>query len=889
MNTSLVNLQKHIFTLLIGLLPWVAFGTHNRAGEITYRSLGGNTYEITVTTYTKVSSQIDRCELTIEWGDGTSSTVYRVNGGNARCPNSPARDGINIGNDIRLNIYRGEHTFPTQGYYTISVQDLNRNAGVVNIPNSVQVPFYVSTTLFVRSDLGPNNSPTLLNPPIDQGCVNRLFIHNAGAFDEDGDSLAYELVQCKGLNGRNIPETYNPSFVQDSVEINPITGDFIWDVPKAAGQFNFAFVIKEFRKNRQGNYELMGSVTRDMQIDIETCSNNPPVIDPLGPFCIEAGNTLNFQVTATDPDNDPLALSGSGGPFEVTPSALFPDPATGPSPLTANFSWTPGCDQVRLQPYYVTFRAEDIPATPPPLVGLRTVEITVIAPRCENPAATANQTVIDLTWDANLCTDAEGYDLYRRNGTYGYVPADCETGVPDFTGYEYIGSTAGWSSTMYTDSVELDQGVQYCYMVVATFPDGSESVASVEFCAELPQTLPIMTHVDVNATDAVNGEVQVSWIHAPEIDSNAFPPPYTYELERAPGIDGTNFTTIATLPDTDTTYLDAGINTVDGGWNYRVRIFNNNGTSEIGVSGSASSIYAIATPRDEAVQLTFNSVTPWVYDTTIVFRETSPGSGIWDSIGFTTTNVYIDTGLINSTQYCYYGLGVGRYTGTGLPAPLLNRSQQVCSEPADNEAPCAPEVSWFADCENAYLRLSWTIPPGCPNDIVSYNIYYRPTPDDPWPADPLVSGITGTVFEFTEGSIVGCYAVTAVDDADIPNESDIIEAFCIEGCAQIQLPNVFSPDGDGVNDFFFPVRDANGNPFFRDIADFQIDVYNRWGRLVYRSTDPNEFVTTGWDGNDRTTGEPCVEGVYFYICNYRARSLGTAPSQVLQGSIHLFR
>lgn len=887
-----LNLQRFKYFLFTLLLPWVALATHNRAGEITYRSVGGNTYEITVTTYTKVSSQIDRCELTVEWGDGSSSTIYRVNGGNARCPGSPARDGVNIGNDIRLNIYRGEHTFPSQGYYTISVQDLNRNSDVNNIPNSVQVPFYVSTTIFVRSDLGPNNSPTLLNAPIDEGCLNQTFIHNAGAFDIDGDSIAYELVDCKGLNGRNITETYNPNYVQDSVYLNEITGDFIWDVPKNTGQFNFAFVIKEFRKNRNGNYELMGSVTRDMQVDIRPCTNQPPVIDALGPFCVEAGTALTFQVRASDPDGDDLALSASGGPFQVTPSASFPNPATGTSPLTAQFSWTPDCDQVRLQPYYVTFRAEDSPANPsvnnPTLVDIETVEIRVVAPSCKNPGATANQNTISLAWDPNVCTEAEGYDIYRRKGTYGFTPDECETGVPEYTGYEYIGSTTGWISSTFEDSIKLELGVQYCYMVVTTFPDGSESYASVEFCAELPKTLPIVTHVDIRETDEVNGEIEIRWIAAQELDSAAFPPPYEYVLERAPGFNGTNFSQIAKLPDTDTNYIDAGMNTRDQSWSYRVRL-NTVSNTEVGVSDDASSIFARTTPRDESIQLNFKYLTPWVNDTIVVFRETSPGSAVFDSIGFTTDTIYLDTGLVNGTEYCYYGLGIGRFTGSNMPAPLFNRSQVVCGEPSDSEKPCAPDVSWFADCEDAYLRIAWANPPGCPSDVVSYNIYYKPTPEDEWPSSPLVSGITGNVFEFTEGSIVGCYAVTAVDDADVPNESDIIEAFCIEGCADLSLPNAFSPNNDGQNDFFFPVRDDQGQPIFRDISDFKIEVFNRWGRKVYSEEDAGRFVNEGWDGTDMTTGQPCSEGVYYYICIYRARSLGTAPEQIIQGDLHLFR
>lgn len=880
-----MKIVKRFIFLCFLLLSWSSFATHNRAGEITYEYKGGYTYEVTVITYTKTSSQIDRCELTLHWGDNTTSIIPRVNGPASRC--APEHDGVSLGNDIQRNVYVGTHTFPSPGYYTISVEDLNRNSGVANIPNSVQVPFYVSTTLLVNPAIGPNNSPILLNYPIDEGCIHRTFIHNAGAYDPDGDSLSFELVNCRGLNGREIVETYDPNFVQDSIQIDALTGDLIWDQPRNLGEYNFAFVIKEFRRGLNGNYQLIGSVTRDMQVNITQCNNRPPTLQAPTPHCVEAGQTLNFNVTATDPDQNGIILSATGGPFEVTPSASFPNPSTGASPLTETFSWTPSCDQVRIQPYYVYFRAEDSPAIPPSLVGIQTVEIRVVAPSPKNPIANANGRSINLQWDSDACSQALGYDIYRRKGSYGFIPSECETGVPAYTGYVYIGSTTGWGSTSYTDTADIELGVEYCYMVVATFGDGSESYASVEFCTQVAKTLPIITNVDVESTSTSSGQINVKWIPARELDSTAYPPPYKYVVERAPQIDGRSFVTLTTT--SDTFYTDSGINTEDLGWNYRVQLLSGASEVEVGYSDDASSIYVIPTGLDESILLRFESFTPWVNDTLVVYRETTPGSGIWDSIGYTTSGEFLDTGLVNGTSYCYYGKAIGRFTGTDMPYPLLNRSQVTCAEPSDTEAPCAPSVRWAADCQAGYLKIIWTLPQGCPNDIIYYNIYYRSGPNQPWSSTPIAGGITDNYFEFNEGSIVGCYAVTAVDDAVNPNESPIIEAFCIEGCAVIELPDVFSPNDDGLNDRFYPVRDENGNPIFHDISQFKMSVYNRWGRLVYETQDGNSFANYGWDGTDRTTSRPCSEGVYFYICTYRAKSLGNVPEQVLNGSIHLFR
>lgn len=69
----------------------------------------------------------------------------------------------------------------------------------------------------------------------------------------------------------------------------------------------------------------------------------------------------------------------------------------------------------------------------------------------------------------------------------------------------------------------------------------------------------------------------------------------------------------------------------------------------------------------------------------------------------------------------------------------------------------------------------------------------------------------------------------------------------------ILIPNVITPNGDGLNDSWIIGVDR---PLLFDLV-----VYNRWGRLVYESRDFSTF----WDGIHYQTGELCSEGVYFYI------------------------
>ncbi len=179
--------MKKLFTRKLSLTILSAFlffnlnATHNRAGEITYVQKSDLTYEITLTTFTYSLSFADRPTLDIEWGDNTVSTAQR-------------RSQIKLPNFYNKNTYIIEHTYPGPGQYKIVVQDPNRNQGVKNIPNSVNVVFSVSTILNVNPAMGRNSTPVLLNPPYDKAAYGHVFIHNPAAFDPDGDSLSYALT-----------------------------------------------------------------------------------------------------------------------------------------------------------------------------------------------------------------------------------------------------------------------------------------------------------------------------------------------------------------------------------------------------------------------------------------------------------------------------------------------------------------------------------------------------------------------------------------------------------------------------------------------------------------------------------------------------------------------
>jgi gliding motility-associated-like protein len=93
-------------------------------------------------------------------------------------------------------------------------------------------------------------------------------------------------------------------------------------------------------------------------------------------------------------------------------------------------------------------------------------------------------------------------------------------------------------------------------------------------------------------------------------------------------------------------------------------------------------------------------------------------------------------------------------------------------------------------------------------------------------------------------------------------------------CPQyIYIPTAFTPNGDGRNDRFKAV-------FAGPTSDFKLAVYDRWGRMVFESSDP--FF--GWDGT--TGGNPQPSGTYAWICIYR---LYQQPQRMVRGTVILIR
>jgi gliding motility-associated-like protein len=867
--TLLKNCAYSFLFLLMVITPIRSFGTHQRAAEITYRHISGYTYEFTMISYTFTPSLADRPTLEVEWGDGTSDNLPRIQ-------KTPVPGAV----DITKNVYVGIHTYSAPATYYVTMEDPNRNAGIINIPYSVNVPMFISTMIIVNPLLGPNSSPLLTFPPIDNGCVGVPFYHNPGAYDPDGDSLSYKLAHCRGEDGLNILGYTYPS-ASTGFSIDPYSGTVTWDSPIIQGEYNIAIIIEEYR-----NGILISAITRDMQINIIACNNQPPLISVISDTCVNAGDLLVFNVTGTDPDPDALTLSATGAPFQAPNSpAGFPE-VNGTSPITGTFTWQTNCTHVLKNPWPVYFRLEDNNSEVN-LISIKTTFITVVAPAPENLLAAPSGNSIILEWEKSICEQAAGYKIYRRTGSYGFIPDHCETGVPAYTGYVQIAQLYDVNDTTYTDDnngAGLNHGPEYCYMVIAFFDDGAESYASNEACASLKKDVPVITNVSIRETDVVNGSAWVAWSKPSELDSLVYPGPYEYRIFRGQGFQPAALSQIGAYTDlNDTTFIDTLINTKDFPWSYDIELWDLSQSAPqlIGNTGIASSVWLNILPFDQALILQWEYFVPWINTEFTIYRYNTVTTN-FDSIGFSISNEFIDTGLDNGTNYCYKVKSSGSYFTPGFINPIENFSQITCESPSDMIPPCAPDLTVIPDCEIPSNMLEWTNPiTDCDysGDTDYYLIYFSPTEDGAFSVihtenDPYV-----LQFEHLIGqTIAGCYTIVAVDTTG--NISEFADTVCvdIDSCDLYSLPNVFTPNGDGFNDFWIPF------PYdFVDHIDLQ--VFNRWGKVVFETVDPD----VGWNGKHYENGDDVAEGVYFFICEVYEIRLSGLTSRTISGSVTILR
>jgi len=163
----------------------------------------------------------------------------------------------------------------------------------------------------------------------------------------------------------------------------------------------------------------------------------------------------------------------------------------------------------------------------------------------------------------------------------------------------------------------------------------------------------------------------------------------------------------------------------------------------------------------------------------------------------------------------------------------------------------APDVFLGNDttlCEGKYLIIN------APEDMEQY---YWNTGDE---GSSIVVWDTGVYWVTVSRN--GCFASDTIKIENIP--------------AMVQLPTAFTPNGDGINDFFHPQITGFVN-------DYHLIIYNRYGQIVWENDNP----VAGWDG--RYNGQMCPVGMYVWHFKYKVKKGDSFKIVEKSGNVNIVR
>ena len=413
--------MKNLLLLaVLTCLSFSVFASHNFSTEITYHCLSPGVYEFTLhkirdctgtpfpPTY-DLTVHSDSCNIhqTVTF---YADTFYEVSLVCAAMLGQTACSGGNLFG-FEHHIYKDTLTLPPCQDWVIYFEACCRNNAITNLVQPGNANYYVETRLNNTVE-NCNNSPVLnVEAMYFTGLNHELFL-SPGAYDVDGDSLHFELVNP--MNGYNS----SMSYIQPYSAQNPLgtSGGFHFD--ENTGQMRFTpnvlevtFINIKISEFRNGNF--LGSILRDFQVWVIPNSANPyypemqnAVAQNLSTieidsncFVVNVGDTLNFGLFAIDLDPaDSLSIW-----FYHPPGAQinsFSHQAF--AGCTSDITWIP--QQADIGHWYFTKRVHDN-SCPNVGQGVRTVKVVVRENSiCAAPAdiwtTRLNTTSVVLVWDS---------------------------------------------------------------------------------------------------------------------------------------------------------------------------------------------------------------------------------------------------------------------------------------------------------------------------------------------------------------------------------------------------------------------------------------------------------------------------------------------------------
>lgn len=434
---------------------------------------------------------------------------------------------------------------------------------------------------------------------------------------------------------------------------------------------------------------------------------------------------------------------------------------------------------------------------------------------------------VRMSWAPSRASDFSAYLVYWQNASTD--------------NWEEIYRTTGRQDTSYLDrrpSVLDCEANSYCYLVVQQ-----------NECGTLGSLTEVQPHCTIEAeAQPLPDRILVSWNNYQgwnQVDH--------YEIYRVSDYQPANAEFLALVPGSDNSYVDEAT-TCFNQYSYRIRAFGT-GLLQTSWSDTTQAQNAKSAPAESAELVTATVVDnrdihvkwlPWSAPDLIevLLERSEDNGGTWLTVGaFPPSQLsYRDSSVrVNEQSYTYR---LQARDSCGFQTPYSNLGKSILLE---------------ANSENFANELTWTAYEEWANGVEAYRIEVLQEATGQWVEVDVVSGdrlsyVDRSTF-FEQGQY--CYRIIAQERGGNQALSMSNEA-CTGISPKLYVPNVFTPNNDGINETFR----LNG-VYLREV---EVRIYSRWGKELFVGHNLDD----AWDG--RYAGQLVPEGVYTYIVEATAQN-----------------
>jgi gliding motility-associated-like protein len=440
-------MKQYLHRILVGALFLLSIAqanaTHIVGADMSYKNIGGNTFEFSLNVFrdcegipVQPSYKIDYSSLscniqgnfTVVMDQSLTREVSPI------CPGLPTICTGGTQDGIQQYVFKGTFTLPqTCSDWIFSWRECNRNGDITTIVNPDAQCLYIETRL--NSILAPtNSSPTFNNAPVSIMCTGQVNSVNPGAAEIDGDSMVFSAVTPKTGKSQNV--TYlapysagSPLTTAGGYQVSSVTGDIVVNPTVVDEITPVALLLQEYR-----NGQLIGSTLRDIQIITKNCNNNNPLLSGIDKTTADtknvcAGSQVCFEIFGSDLDaGQKLSMSWDnaiiGATFTVSGDSLTPK---------GRFCWTTSTADVGLHFFTVTIKDDFCPlsgfstkaykinVTPAPIITITSpINIACNTTTTITPAISGGTTPYLYKWNTGETTPT----ITKGAGNYTLVITD---------------------------------------------------------------------------------------------------------------------------------------------------------------------------------------------------------------------------------------------------------------------------------------------------------------------------------------------------------------------------------------------------------------------------------------------------------------------------------